>query len=77
MMKGGLSLMANVGNEFARFLMGTVFLVIKRTSGASEAFSLVMKTNNSQATCPHQEYVSSPGLHVLTRGIYPQLAHVS
>ena len=58
-------------------------LIIKRASGASEAFSLVMKTNClrlrilTRNACLHLAYVSSPGVRVLNWRMRPQLAYVS
>ena len=58
-------------NDLARPVMGTIFLV-KHASGESEAFSLVMKSNNclrlcvlTRNACLHQAYVSPLGEHVL------------
>ena len=51
---------------------------------ASEAFSLVMKTNTclsirvlTRNTCLHLEYMSSPGIRVLAWCTCPHLAYVS
>ena len=68
--------------------MGTIFLVIKRASRASEAFSLVMKTNNCLRLCVltrmclHLAYTSSPGMSstgacVLNWHVRPQLEYAS
>ena len=72
--------MKNIGNELARFLMGTSFL-IKRVS---EAFSLVMKTHNclnllfyTRNMCPHLVYVYSHAVYVLNWHTCPHLAYVS
>ena len=59
-------------------------LFVKRASGASEAFSLVLKTNNclrlrvlTRNVCLHPAYVSSPGVRFLNWRMRPQLAYVS
>ena len=56
-------------------------IIFKRARGASEAFSLVMKTNNclrihvlTRNACLHQECVSSPGVCVLNWRTCPHLA---
>ena len=50
--------------------MGTIF-VVKRASGASEAISLVMKSNNclTRNVCLHLAYVPPLGKRVLNPGI--------
>ena len=58
--------------------------IIKQASGASEAFSLVMKTNNclrlrvlTRNMCLNLAYVSSPGICVLNWHTCPHLAIMS
>ena len=61
------------------------YVIIKRASGASKAFSLVMKTNNylrlrvfSRNACLHLAYVSIAGVRVFNwRSMCPQLAYMS
>ena len=55
-------------------------IIIKRASGASEAFCPVMKTNNclrirvlTMSACLHLAYASSSGVHVRTWRIYLHL----
>ena len=69
-------------NELALHHMGTIFL-FKRASGASEAFSLVMKTHNclrllvlARNKCLHVAYMSSTGVCVLNWRTCPHLANV-
>ena len=71
-------------NSAYAFLDAADIHIIKRASGGSEAFSLVMKTHNffrlrvlTRNTCLHLVYVSSPGVCVHNWHICPQLAYVS
>ena len=59
-------------------------LLVKRASGATKVFSLVLKTNNclrlrvlTRNTCLHLVYVSSPGVRILNWRMCPQLAYMS
>ena len=67
-----------------KLMLMLMIMIIKRASGASEVFSLVMKTNNclrirvlTRNTCLHLAYVSLPGVCVLTWRTCPQLANMS
>ena len=65
-------------------MLKTLQFIIKRASGACEAFSLVMKTNNclrlsvlTRNTCLYLADVSSSGVRVLNWHMRPELANMS